>query len=232
MRLLTQAPTLGCSTQFRAIPSATTAWERVGRINEIQAGRFQTKSGQQWVTDCHLIAVQSAEYCSWGWNMSDDNNRLKTAQWVFERNLAWINAAEVKVGVIVAIDTAMLAGLAAAFSASDQAARTPWAYVWIVGATVALAGGIFCASMAVLPRLDGPPKSLVFFGRIWKLGEADYVEQFKNATDEQLLDDWTAQIHRNAQIACNKFQWVRSGMVWSFLSVVPWFPAMLTLVKK
>lgn len=42
--------------------------------------------------------------------MSSDKERLQTAQWVLERNLAWIAAAEVKVGVIVAIDTAMLGG--------------------------------------------------------------------------------------------------------------------------
>lgn len=39
-----------------------------------------------------------------------DDERLKAAQWVLERNLAWVAAAEVKVGVIVAIDTAMLGG--------------------------------------------------------------------------------------------------------------------------
>ncbi|WP_233099873.1 hypothetical protein, partial [Acidovorax sp. IB03] len=43
--------------------------------------------------------------------MSTENERLQTAQWVLERNLGWIAAAEVKVGVIVAIDTAMLGGV-------------------------------------------------------------------------------------------------------------------------
>ena len=51
--------------------------------------------------------------------MSTENERLQTAQWVLERNLGWIAAAEVKVGAIVAIDTAMLGGLGAAFSTAE-----------------------------------------------------------------------------------------------------------------
>lgn len=164
--------------------------------------------------------------------MRADRERLQVAQWVLERNLAWIAAAEVKVSVIVAIDTAMLGGLGAAFGATGSAARTTWAYLWIVIATVALAGGILCAAMAVLPRVTGPTKSLVFFGRIGPCADAEYIAQFRQATDSDLLADWTAQIHRNAQIACDKFAWVRKSMYWSFLSVVPWFAAIIALLKN
>ena len=37
----------------------------------------------------------------------DQKERLAIAQWVLERNLAWISASEVKVGAIVTIDMAM-----------------------------------------------------------------------------------------------------------------------------
>jgi Family of unknown function (DUF5706) len=164
--------------------------------------------------------------------MDSEKERLLVAQWVLERNLAWIVAAEVKVGVSVAIDTAMLGGLGAAFSASEAATRTAWSYLWVVSAAIALAGGLFCAAMAVLPRVNGPVRSLVFFGRIAPLDEATYIDQFKQATTLHLLDDWTAQIHRNAQIARDKFAWVRKGMYWSFLSVSPWFAAIIMLLKK
>jgi len=162
--------------------------------------------------------------------VSDDKERLLVAQWVLERNLSWIAAAEVKVGVIVAIDTALLGSLGAAFSSSGTAVRTVWAYLWTVGAGVAAAAGLFCAAMAVLPRLNGPAKSLVFFGRVGALDEPEYIERFKSATDTQLLEDWTTQIHRNAQIACDKFAWVRASMYWSFISVAPWFAAIITLL--
>lgn len=164
--------------------------------------------------------------------MNADKERLQVAQWVLERNLGWIAAAEVKVGVIVAIDTAMLGGLGTAFSAVDSSSRTSWAWLFAIGAAIALAGGLFCAAMAVLPRVDGPAKSLVFFGRIGPCADAEYIENFKSATDAELLRDWTAQIHRNAQIACDKFAWVRKSMWWSFLSVLSWFPAITTLLNR
>lgn len=162
--------------------------------------------------------------------MNSDKERLLVAQWVLERNLSWIAAAEVKVGVIVAIDTALLGSLGVVFSSSEPAVRAAWAYVWTVSAGVAAAAGLFCAAMAVLPRLTGPAKSLVFFGCVGLLDQPEYIEQFKRATDTQLLEDWASQIHRNAQIACNKFAWVRASMSWSFLSVLPWFAAISTLL--
>lgn len=163
--------------------------------------------------------------------MSSDKERLQTAQWVLERNLAWIAAAEVKVGVIVAIDTAMLGGLGAAFSAADGGARTGWACLFTTGAAIALGCALLCAAMAVLPRVNGPAKSLLFFGRVGSCADVDYVESFKKATDAELLADWTAQIHRNAQIACDKFSWVRKSMWASFLSVTPWFAAIISLIN-
>lgn len=164
--------------------------------------------------------------------MSSDKERLQTAQWVLERNLAWIAAAEVKVGVIVAIDTSMLGGLGAAFSAADGVARTAWAWLFTIGAVIALGSALFCAAMAMRPSVNGPAKSLLFFGRIGPCANVDYVESFKKATDAGFLEDWTAQIHRNAQIACDKFSWVRKSMWSSFLSVMPWFAAIVTLLNN
>lgn len=166
-------------------------------------------------------------------NQNDsDITRLQTAQWILERNLAWIAAAEVKVGVIVAIDTAMLGGLGAAFSTSEAIKRTLWTSIWTYSAALLIAAGLFCAAMAVLPRVTGPANSLLFFGRIGNQKEHDYVEQLSQATAKKLLEDWATQIHRNAQIACDKFSWVRKSMYWSFLSLLPWFAAISSLLEK
>jgi hypothetical protein len=148
------------------------------------------------------------------------------------RNLSWIAAAEVKVGVLVAIDTALLGSLGAAFSSVSSNACTASTYALTLAAGLMIIAGLLCAAMAVLPRLDGPEKSLVFFGCVGTLNATDYIEQLKSATDTQLLEDWSAQIHRNAQIACNKFAWVRASMYWSFLSVAPWFVALIMLLQK
>ena len=126
----------------------------------------------------------------------------------------------------------MLGSLGAAFSAVDVKARTDWAVLFTIAATILLAIGLICAAMAVLPRVTGPAKSLLFFGRIGPRSEADYVSDFKSATVEQLIDDWAAQIHRNAQIACTKFRHVRLGMIWSFMAILPWFSAIVTLIHN
>lgn len=162
--------------------------------------------------------------------MNDVEGRLARAQWVLERNLAWIAAAEVKVGVVVAIDVAMLGGLGAAFSGAKVVPA--WGYVFSFLAAIALASGLITAAMAVLPRLTGPKNSVVFFGCIAKEESADYRDRFRNVSDLELLDDWTTQIHRNAEIALEKFAWVKSAMWWSFLSVLPWFGAIYLLVQK
>lgn len=162
---------------------------------------------------------------------TDIQQRLTTAQWVFERHLTWIAAAEVKVGVIVAIDTALLGGLAAAFSASESATRSAWAIFFTLMAAGFGALGLFCAAMVVLPRTNGPNSSLLFFGPIAAQDAASYGEQFNKATDEQLLMDWTDQIHRNAQIARDKYEWVRKSMWWSFLAAALSLIAISLLVK-
>lgn len=162
----------------------------------------------------------------------DVHARLATAQWLLERQLAWISAAEVKVGVIVALDTALLGGLVAAFSASDSAVRTSCVNLLVLVAAAATVLALSCAAMVVLPRISGPTDSLIFFGRIAEIDAASYHKHVRQATDEELLADWANQIHRNAEIARDKHTWVRKSMVWSFLAAVPWIAAIALLVKS
>jgi hypothetical protein len=163
--------------------------------------------------------------------MTDSNQRVETAKWLFERTLGWIATADVKVGVAVAIDTAMVGGLAAAVSASDSASRTAWAYVAVSAATAGLVLAIFCAAMAAIPRMLGPVSSMIFFARIAERTEADYCNDFSTMSEVEFLKDLTTQIHRNAQIATAKHQWIRKGLLWSFASAIPWIAAIALLVK-
>jgi len=165
-------------------------------------------------------------------DMDIDSERLKIAHWVLERNLHWIAASEVKTGVIVAIDTAMLGSLAAAYSSVPVAAHTAYAGFFAAVAAVCLGFGVFCAAMVVLPRVTGPTSSFLFFGCIAKTPAADFAEAFRNASHDQLLTDCLAQIHRNAEIATAKFQWVRDAMAWSFLAVLPWLAALTVLLWR
>jgi len=163
--------------------------------------------------------------------MNDVSDRLATAQWVLERHLAWIAAAEVKVGAVVAIDTGLLAGLAAAYGASDASTRTAWAYFFAGFAAVGTVAALVCAAIALKPRIGGPISSLLFFGRIQELSLPEFQSQFSHASAEELLKDWTAQIHRNAEIAAAKYKWVGLSIRFSFAAASPWIVSIIMFIK-
>ena len=164
--------------------------------------------------------------------MNTDKERLENAKWLFEITLDWIATADVKVGVAVAIDTAMLGGRAAAYTAADAAVRTPWSNVSVVAAVVGMVVAIFCAAMAAIPRMLGPVSSMIFFGRISQRNESDYVAEYQKLSEPAFLEDLLTQVHRNAQIATAKHQWVRKSLIWSFYAAIPWLVAMFLLIRK
>lgn len=163
--------------------------------------------------------------------MTDDKQRIEAARWVFERTLGWIAAADVKVAVVIALDTAMLGGLAAAFAGSDYHLRTGWCYFFVVAATAGMAFALFCTGMAAIPRMRGPLNSMIFFGRVAEKDLDNYVDEFSKMNEQAFLADLAAQIHRNSQIASEKHHWVRRGLFWSFLSAGAWIVAIALLVK-
>lgn len=163
--------------------------------------------------------------------MTDDKARVDAAKWIFERTLGWIATADVKVGAVIAIDGAMLGGLAAAFAGSDYHLRTAWIYFFVCTATAGMIFALFCAGLALFPRMDGPKTSMIFFGKIIEMDEATYVDRFMKLTTPELLADLSAQIHRNSQIACDKHNWVKKSLVWSFLSAALVVVAIALLVK-
>lgn len=160
--------------------------------------------------------------------MSTSKERIETARWILERNLEWISAAESKVGFVVAIVTAMIAGLAAAYSDADK--------VSTLGAGTS-AGAVFLCMLSIVSaascvrsRTDGPPLSLVFFSRIVEMNSREYVERLSTATEDELLEDLARQIHRNAQIAKEKHAWASTAMNLAFWAAPFWALAIASLI--
>lgn len=150
--------------------------------------------------------------------------RIGMAQWVLERNLGWIAAAEIKVAAICAIDTAMLAGLGAIFT--QEASKSTCANVFGAIALLSIFAGIICAAQVLTPRLNGgPTKSLLYFGKIAELPWKDFDKEFCEFQDEHFLKDLTGQIHLNARIAQKKHVWVLRCLNWSLLGSVLWLVA-------
>lgn len=158
-----------------------------------------------------------------------DNDRLAFASWLLDRNLAWIAAADAKVAVVTAIDVAMLAGLAAAASTSSS---NGFAEIIAALAAAMLAAAIAFAGIAVFPRTTGPNMSLIFFGCISKQTAAAFRDQFKNSSNDDMLDDCLAQVHRNAEIAAEKHKWVGKAVRYSFIGAIPWIMSIVLSVSR
>ncbi len=156
--------------------------------------------------------------------------RMETAQWIFDKTLGWIAAAEVKVAAICAIDTAMLAGLGALFIA-DGIEKSAWSNLFGAAAFISLFIGIICAALVLIPRLTGgPTHSAIYFGKIVNLTVDAYEKQLLDTPEEQLLRDLTAQIHFNARIAQKKHEWVRQCLFWSLFGALPWLGAIFLIL--
>lgn len=164
--------------------------------------------------------------------MTDQNLKIEQATWIFERTLGWIATADVKAGVAMGLDAAMIGGLAAAFSASDPSSRTVWCNRIVVLAALGQLAAIFCLAKAAVPRMQGPVKSVIFFGKIAERNEEDYVAELLRISEKDFFTDLARQVHRNALIAKEKHHWIRRSLFCSIVSVIPWIASIAMLVKK
>lgn len=162
--------------------------------------------------------------------MSEELEQLRFSQWILERHLGWIAASDAKAAVAVTIDSAMLGVLVTAFSALKASERTAWANLFTTFASVCLLLALICIALALLPRLNGPKSSNIYCACISKNSNMVFLENFKKLSVQDMLNDCLAQIHRNAEIATDKFQYVRKGMVLSFLAIPFWLLALINLV--
>ena len=67
---------------------------------------------------------------------------------------------------------------------------------------------IYCSAMAVIPRIRGPARSVIFFGPVSEQTAPDYVAKLASLSDGNFLAVLGEQIQRHAGIARDKHQWV------------------------
>lgn len=161
--------------------------------------------------------------------MSNNFERTQVAQWILDKQLEWISAADAKVAVIIAIDTAMFASLATAYA--NAKIQIPCSFTMLAITVACIIVAIFCAAMSLFPRIDGPKESLIFFGPISEKSRSEYVASLNEVSLEKIYSDISSQIHRNAEIANAKHRWVKNSMEWSFIALIPWAIAIYILVK-
>lgn len=79
------------------------------------------------------------------------------------------------------------------------------------------------------PHLAAGSRALSYFGHVAQMGENEFIVEYTNLTDDQLLNDLTRQIWRNSQIVSKKFRYLNDASLTVLLSTVPW---LLLIVLK
>ena len=160
----------------------------------------------------------------------DSEQRIAMAEALLGRLLASVAAADAKIGVIFATDTAML-GVLAALAPRFALWNWPEGILAIVAGSGLLAS-ILMLSLASFPRTTGPKGSLLFFGSICKRTLARYLDEMRALTNPEYLVDLVSQCHRNAEISARKYFWVKWAMKAMYASVPFWLTTVFLLYRK
>lgn len=141
--------------------------------------------------------------------------------------LAWVRAADTKVTALFAVDTAML-GVLAALSKSHTSWQISEA-IFVSLSAIPLFLSVAALACVLFPRLSGPRGSNIFFGGIAVQDPDRYVEKILDADHDSLNRDYAFQIHRNSEIAVEKFKYVKHAFVATFSSLPFWLAAIYDL---
>ena len=160
----------------------------------------------------------------------DSDKKLAVMESSLARQLSWIAAADGKTGMVLAIDTAMLGTLAALAPRYQD-----WSMLFAAptfAAALFLGASILMLSLASFPRTTGPGGSLIFFGQIGCTQLEGFIKRIRERSEDDYLTDLATQCHRNAQIACQKYAWVKRALIALYLSLAPWLVAIFLLHKR
>ncbi|MCE7915733.1 MAG: hypothetical protein DYH15_13965 [Nitrosomonas sp. PRO4] len=139
---------------------------------------------------------------------------------ILSKQLSWIATVDTKGTLLFAIESAMLAVLAAIVPSVEQ-----WTIAAAVSSSIALISllaSIVFVAFAAFPNLNGARGSAVFFGGIAATDENQYVKKLAQGITNDLLEDFARQCHRNAEIANIKFEYIKKSAISTFLALPFW----------
>jgi hypothetical protein len=145
---------------------------------------------------------------------------LETAAKHLDRILGFFPRVESKASFLFALNSALLGTLAINVQRSDFAL---WYHlIFIIVAAALIATSFFFVYRCIFPSLKGGHSSLLYFREINKLREAEYITAMKNASTDDLVDDFISQAWRNAEILGKKFDHVKVAFILTGLGLIPW----------
>lgn len=150
-------------------------------------------------------------------NFNLDEN-IEKNRWLLDKQLAWIATGDVKIGAIVTLNLALLAGLGSYFSA-----KSSWLLDILYTITVAIIIiSIYYCKLGFRPKFDPPNQSNIFFGTIAINNLTTFIQGIDTVTKEKFSKDLANQVHRNAQIANRKYSYLSKATSAFLVASVFW----------
>jgi len=152
--------------------------------------------------------------------MQASQQKREIAERALERNLGWVRAADAKVPPLFAVDAAMLGVLGLRLPHFGE--FSPLTTLVLAIAIALLLLSLVALGFVALPKLTGPPDSIVYFGTAALMGETTYLERLLAPDDVPLTEDLGRQAFRNAQIAIGKYENLARATLLLFAALPFW----------
>jgi hypothetical protein len=137
-----------------------------------------------------------------------------------DRVLSFFSRVEAKASFVFAINSALLGTLAVHIERSDF---NDWHHYSSLGLTMlGLAISYYYVYRCSFPNLSGGHLSLVYFKEIGRLREQNFINQFRELSHDDFIDDILAQTWRNSQILTEKFRTIKIAFIATGVSLLPW----------
>ena len=159
-----------------------------------------------------------------------DEVRIESLESSLDRLLVWIQAADTKGTIILAMDTGMLGVLSSCVPVASRLGF--WSGAFAVVATALLVSSGIQICWVTVPRVDGPRRSMIFFGGIAEYEREEFVRCVRARRDDEYINDLALQIHRNGEIAKLKYRHVASAMALLQWSITPWLVGVYLLYRE
>ncbi|MEX1014917.1 MAG: Pycsar system effector family protein [Candidatus Paceibacterota bacterium] len=163
--------------------------------------------------------------------MNINNSKIQFLEESLSRNLEWIKSSEARLPVVLSLDTAMLAVFAALVPESIFC-ESIFLNVIFWSTTLLLLLSILFSSFSAFPRTKGPKMSLIYFFGILERSFDEYKKDIHNLNEEEYIEDLMSQCYRNAEIAKQKYLWIKNSMICLYLAAIPWLITISFLINS
>lgn len=143
-----------------------------------------------------------------------------------DRQIAWIRTSDAKISLLLPVNTAMAAILAAHLA---QANLTAVHWLFAIAASLPCALSFVAAIRSVMPQTRAPGRSLIYFHDVAHHSPDEYRDRVHALTADEHLKDLASQIHLSARFASDKIRHARNAYLALFVAVPFWLIALYLL---